>query len=103
MSVQDELALRLQTLQPTFLQIDNDSAQHGGYVPGKESHFRVTVVSDAFAGLRLAQRHQRVYAAVGDLLAPGRIHALAIHACVPSEWQGEIPASPPCAHGPKPA
>ncbi|EPN5155640.1 BolA family protein, partial [Acinetobacter baumannii] len=26
---------------------------------------------------------------------------LAIHAYLPSEWQGQAPASPECAHAPK--
>ncbi len=47
------------------------------------------------------QRHQKVYAAAGDLLAPSRIHALAIHAYLPQEWQGQAPDSPECAHAPK--
>jgi BolA protein len=101
MTLQQQLETRLQALQPVFLQVDNESSGHGGYFPGKESHFKVTLVSEAFAGLRLAQRHQRVYALTGELLSPGLIHALAIHAYTPAEWQGQIPASPPCAHAPK--
>lgn len=34
-------------------------------------------------------------------MSPGKIHALAIHAYVASEWQGQAPASPECAHAPK--
>ena len=29
--------------------------------PGSESHFKVTLVSDKFDGLRLVKRHQEVY------------------------------------------
>ena len=47
------------------------------------------------------QRHQKIYAAAGDLLAPNKIHALAIHALLPSEWQGQALSSPECAHAPK--
>ena len=61
----------------------------------------MSIVSDAFAGLRLVQRHQKIYAAAGDLLSPGKIHALAIHAYLPTEWTGTAPASPECAHAPK--
>ena len=70
MTLQQQLETRLQALQPVFLQVDNESSGHGGYFPGKESHFKVTLVSEAFAGLRLAQRHQRVYALTGELLSP---------------------------------
>lgn len=101
MSREAQLQERLQQLMPVQLQVVNESAGHGGYFPGKESHFKVTVVSALFAGLRLAQRHQRIYAAVDDLLGVGGIHALAIHAYTPDEWQGQSPSSPPCAHAPK--
>lgn len=79
----------------------NESSGHGGYFPGKESHFKVIVVSGIFAGLRLVQRHQKIYAVAGDLLSPGKIHALAIHAFLPEEWQGQDTSSPNCAHAPK--
>lgn len=101
MSLEQQLIERLQTLAPTHLEVVNESAGHGGYFPGKESHFKAVIVSEAFAGLRLVQRHQEVYAAAGDLLSPGKIHALAIHAFVPEEWKGQATPSPECAHAPK--
>ena len=102
MSLEQQLIERLQQLTPNHLEVVNESAGHGGYFPGKESHFKVSIVSHAFEGLRLVQRHQKVYAAAGDLLSPGKIHALAIHAYVATEWTGTAPASPDCAHAPKP-
>ena len=101
MTLEQQLIERLQQLVPSHFEVVNESSGHGGYFPGKESHFKVTIVSDTFSGLRLVQRHQKVYAVAGDLLSPGKIHALAIHAYVPSEWTGEAPASPECAHAPK--
>lgn len=101
MSLEQQLIEQLQTLNPTHLEVVNESAGHGGYFPGKESHFKVIIVSEAFAGLRLVQRHQKIYAEAKDLLSSGKIHALAIHAYLPSEWQGQAPASPECAHAPK--
>lgn len=101
MSLEQQLIERLQTLQPSHLQVINESSGHGGYFPGKESHFKVIIVGEGFNGVRLVQRHQKVYAAAGDLLAPSRIHALAIHAYAPQEWQGQAPESPECAHAPK--
>ena len=102
MSLEQQLIERLQQLTPNHLEVVNESAGHGGYFPGKESHFKVSIVSHAFEGLRLVQRHQKVYAAAGDLLSPGKIHALAIHAYVATEWTSTAPASPDCAHAPKP-
>ena len=101
MTLQAELEQRIQTVEPTHLSIENESHGHSGYFPGKESHFKVVIVSSQFDGLRPVQRHQKVYAAVGDLIAPSRIHALAIHAYAPSEWTGDVPNSPECAHAPK--
>lgn len=101
MTLEQQLIERLQQLAPTHLTVMNESAGHGGYFPGKESHFKVSIVSDAFNGLRLVQRHQKIYAAAGDLLSPGKIHALAIHAYIATEWTGSVPASPDCAHAPK--
>ncbi|PPE76750.1 BolA family transcriptional regulator [Kaistia algarum] len=101
MSLEQQLIERLQQLSPSHLEVVNESSGHGGYFPGKESHFKVIVVSDIFAGLRLVQRHQEIYAVAGDLLSPGKIHALAIHAFLPEEWQGQDTSSPNCAHAPK--
>ena len=83
MSLEQQLIERLQQFSPSHLEVVNESSGHGGYFPGKESHFKVIVVSEAFAGLRLVQRHQKIYAVAGDLLSPGKIHALAIHAFLP--------------------
>ncbi|MEC7120471.1 MAG: BolA family protein [Pseudomonadota bacterium] len=103
--IQTALTTQLQSLNPEFLQVENESRGHGGYFEGKESHFKVTVVSAAFAGLRAVQRHQKIYAAASQLLSAngGSIHALAIHAYAPDEWTGQSPDSPNCAHAPKTA
>ena len=101
MSLEQQLIERLQQLSPSHLEVVNESSGHGGYFPGKESHFKVIVVSESFEGLRLVQRHQKIYAVAGDLLSPGKIHALAIHAFLPTEWQGQDTSSPNCAHAPK--
>lgn len=101
LSLEQELKTRLLELDPSFLTVINESAGHGGYYPGKESHFKVIVVSEQFAELRSVQRHQKIYAAAGDLLSPGKIHALAIHAFVADEWVGQDTSSPECSHAPK--
>ena len=56
MNLEQQLIQRLQSLSPIHLEVVNESSGHGGYFPGKESHFKVVVVSDAFEGLRLVQR-----------------------------------------------
>lgn len=103
--VADQLTKYLQALNPQHLQLINESMNHAGYFDGKESHFKLIVVSDAFDGKRLVARHQQVYSLASPLLttAGGSIHALAIHAYTPDEWQAlqdnaqTAPDSPQCA------
>ncbi|MBO1531503.1 BolA family transcriptional regulator [Psychrobacter sp. F1192] len=89
----------LETLQPQHIELINESMDHAGYFEGKESHFKLTVVSEAFTGKRLVARHQLIYDLVASLLTAqgGSVHALAIHAYTPEEWQGQSPDSPLCA------
>lgn len=78
-----------QALQPQALEIEDESHRHAGHEGARDGrgHFRVDVVSDAFAGMTPIARHRAVYAAVGTLMATD-IHALAIRARTPSEAQG---------------
>ena len=48
MNLEQQLIERLNTLNPTHLEVINESSGHGGYFPGKESHFKVVVVSEDF-------------------------------------------------------
>jgi len=45
---------------------------------GTMDHFNVKVRSQAFAGRPLLEQHRLVYAALGDALKDGRVHALEI-------------------------
>ncbi len=97
MSVAVAIKNKLAALSPRHLSVDNESHKHS--VPeNSETHFRVEIVSEAFAGVRAVQRHQKVYQLLQEELA-GPVHALAIHAYAPDEWQGEAPASPDCQGG----
>lgn len=50
------------------------------------THFEAQVVDDGFEGLRSLQRHQKVYATLGELM--GReIHAMALQTLTRDEWQ----------------
>ncbi|QRX83808.1 BolA family protein [Glaciimonas sp. PAMC28666] len=55
-------------------------------VEGDGQHFTAVIVSDAFAGQRLIQRHQIVYAALGDRMRE-EIHALSMKTMTPEEFQ----------------
>jgi len=52
-------------------------------------HFEATVVSPEFAGLNMVKQHQLVYAALGDRIQTGEIHALALKTFAPDEWSGD--------------
>ncbi len=70
-------------LQPTLLEIRDDSAKHSGHAGAREGgHFHVVITSAAFAGVPALARHRMVYAAAAELM--GRdIHALSIDARTP--------------------
>jgi BolA protein len=82
----ERLTQRLQALEPTRLEVRDDSHHHAGHAGAADGrgHFSVLIVSKRFAGLRQLQRHRQVYEAVGELMATD-IHALSIHALVPGE------------------
>lgn len=84
---------------PLHLEVLNESHNHSA---GQDTHFKVVLVSDAFAGLRSVARHQKVYALLADEMRQG-LHALALHLYTPDEWAetGVAPASPACKGGSK--
>jgi acid stress-induced BolA-like protein IbaG/YrbA len=55
-------------------------------VEGDGQHFTAVIVSAAFAGKRPIQRHQMVYAALGDRMRE-EIHALSMKTLTPEEFQ----------------
>lgn len=95
----EKIQNKLQVLQPQVVDVVNESHMHAG--PATDSHFKLVVVSDAFAGVRPVARHQQVYALLADELA-GPIHALALHLYTPEEFQTvQVPLSPNCLGGSK--
>ena len=58
-------------------------------VRGDGQHFEALVVSDAFAGRSRVQRHQLVYAALGDRMRE-EIHALSMRTLTPAEWRTQV-------------
>lgn len=71
-------------LQPQFLEIVDDGAQHVGHAHEGSGHFTVHITAAAFAGKPRLQRHRMVYAAL-DTLMHDDIHALSIKAAAPEE------------------
>jgi len=92
----------VEAFAPTVLEVINESNNHS--VPrGSETHFKVVVVSEGFAGLSPVARHRAVNKALAAQLAAG-VHALSIQAFTPPQWVergGVVPPSPPCLGGSK--
>jgi acid stress-induced BolA-like protein IbaG/YrbA len=55
-------------------------------VLGDGEHFQALVVSEQFAGRSRVQRHQLVYAALGERMRE-EIHALSMRTLTPQEWR----------------
>ena len=81
-----QISQRLAVLEPVLCTIDDESAQHVGHAGAASGagHFRLTIASEKFNGIKLIERHRLVYDAVGDLMQT-EIHALVINALAPSE------------------
>ena len=76
-----------QRFQPTVLTVADESHQHAGHAgwrEGGETHFRLDIVSGAFAGKSRVERHRMVNAALAPAFERG-LHALAIQARAPGE------------------
>ena len=70
---------------PEVIEIIDDSHKHAGHASAKGGgHFAVRIVSPAFAGKSLVQRHRMVYEAMGELMQH-EVHALTIKAETPNE------------------
>lgn len=80
--VAQEMRRRLEALQPTKVELVDDSENHrghGGYNPAGESHFTLVIESPAFAGKSRVERQRMVHKALGELVGE-RVHALSIKA-----------------------
>jgi acid stress-induced BolA-like protein IbaG/YrbA len=56
-------------------------------VQGDGRHWYATLVSTEFEGKRLIQRHQRVYATLGNRMMTDEVHALSMRTYSPTEWE----------------
>ena len=77
-----DLEARLrEALQPTVLEVIDESASHAGHAganaEGYGTHFRVRIASPMFAGKPRVARHRLVYDALQLFIAQG-LHAIAI-------------------------
>ena len=58
-------------------------------VTGDGRHFEAIVISDAFEGKSLLERHRMVMATVHEQIASDELHALSIKAYTPEQWQAQ--------------
>lgn len=76
----DELKKRLVVLEPSQLEIEDESALHAGHQGnGGGGHYKLTITSAKFNELSQVARHRMIYALVNDLI-PTKVHALSIQA-----------------------
>jgi BolA family transcriptional regulator, general stress-responsive regulator len=88
MTIAETMRDKLQNaFAPTALEIVDESHLHAGHMgarPEGETHFRVTIVSAAFAGAGRVQRHRMVHEVVAAELRD-RVHALVLTLRAPDE------------------
>ena len=88
-SIRDQIAARLSTLNPSMIDVTDDSAAHAGHAGARDhaertgaidgTHFELTIVSSAFLGKTPVARHRMIYDLLGELMRT-HIHALKIDA-----------------------
>ncbi len=86
MSVARSIEQKLAALEPSRLELIDDSARHAGHEGAKSGggHYLLTIVSPQFSGKNTVARHRMVYAALGPMMQQ-QIHALNIRAYAPDE------------------
>tara|TARA_A100001037_G_C15147457_1_gene637089 strand:- start:1604 stop:1876 length:273 start_codon:yes stop_codon:yes gene_type:complete len=88
MSVAESIQSKLsEAFSPTNLNIIDESHLHAGHIgarPEGETHFRVDIVSAAFAGVSRVERQRMIYRVLAEELSE-RVHALALQVRTPEE------------------
>lgn len=95
MSRQSRLETKLTGLfHPTFLQVIDESRLHN--VPkDAESHFKIIIASECFAGKTLVEQHRMVNQALQEELLQG-LHAVSLKTLTPTQEIPEQFRSPQC-------
>lgn len=78
-------------LAPTVLEVRDESHLHAGHAgarPGGESHFRLLVVTPAFAGQSRVARQRQINHVLREDLRE-QIHALAMKTMTPEEYDAD--------------
>lgn len=86
MSRLDQMRTLLAVLQPTRIEIIDDSHLHAGHEGARSGggHYTLQIVSAQFTGKPTLARHRMIYSALGEMMKHD-IHALNIQAYAPQE------------------
>jgi len=86
MNIAERIEQKLAALTPARIDLHDESSAHAGHAGAAHGggHYRLTIVSNQFAGKPTQVRHRMVYSALGDMLQR-EIHALSIKAYTPDE------------------
>lgn len=85
MDLKETIQQRLSLLEPTQLDIQDDSAAHAGHKGNNGGgHFTIKMVSSHFSDKTQLKRHRLIYDLLNDLM-PHKIHALSILAIAPND------------------
>ena len=86
MNAKKKMCARLAVLDPTILEIIDESHKHAGHAGARDGggHYVLHIVSAQFAGNNTVARHRMIYSALGELMKR-EIHALTIQAHTPDE------------------
>jgi BolA protein len=82
----EKIRLQLVTLNPTVLELIDDSHKHAGHAGAASGggHYVLRIASAQFIGKNTIARHRMIYLALGDMMKQ-EIHALTIQALTPNE------------------
>lgn len=77
---------RLAALNPTFVNIVDESHKHAGHAGAQNGagHYLLQIVAEQFTGKGTLARHRMIYSALGEMMKDD-IHALNIQANTPNE------------------
>ena len=99
MQAQIENKLRTGFADIHYLEIVDETSKHN-VPPDAQSHFKLTIVSNAFEGSRLIDRHRKINALLAEEIK--HIHALALNTLTAKEWDEKdraVKKTPPCLGG----
>lgn len=91
----DRMRAKLAALEPTAIEIRDDSAAHAGHAGAASGggHFQLRLISARFTGQSKVARHRLVYDLLSDLMQR-EIHALAMNLLAPDEVERAPIADP---------